>query len=157
MPLRYGVAGSAAALLDTLDDDDVPWLFAAMLEGMPKGATDERARASSGSSARTGPWRTWSSRPRATPGGPGMRRTRCCGNCVRAVVAMAVDGRPGLRPNCATEPAVVRDPFTVARRRRGRRRCRDRAPVPRSGAGTSLPTVRRSGSANTVRQYEALS
>jgi hypothetical protein len=95
VPLRR--RRSAAALLDTLDDDDVPQLFAAMLEGMPKGATDS-VRGLVREFGRDGAVAHMVEQARATPGGPGMPDPVLRELC-QAVVAMAMDGsRPRQAP-----------------------------------------------------------
>jgi hypothetical protein len=81
---------SATALLDTLDDDDVPELFAAMLEGMPKGATDS-VRVLVREFGRDGAVAHMVEQARATPGGPGMPDPVLRELC-RAVVAMVMNG-----------------------------------------------------------------
>jgi hypothetical protein len=88
---------SAAALLDTLDDDDVPELFAAMLEGMPKGATDN-VRVLVREFGRDGAVAHMVEQARATPGGPGMPDPVLRELC-QAMVAMVMNGsRPRQAP-----------------------------------------------------------
>jgi tetratricopeptide (TPR) repeat protein len=86
---------SAAASLDTLDD--VPELFAAMLEGMPKGATDS-VRVLVREFGWDGAVAHMVEQARATPGGPGMPDPVLRELC-QAMVAMVMNGsRPRQAP-----------------------------------------------------------
>ncbi|MBV9967958.1 MAG: hypothetical protein JO008_19965 [Alphaproteobacteria bacterium] len=88
---------SAAAPLDTLNDDSVPELFAAMLEGMPKGATDS-VRVLVREFGRDGAVAHMVEQARATPGGPGMPDPVLRELC-QAMVAMVMnDSRPHQAP-----------------------------------------------------------
>ena len=83
------------ASLDTLDD--VPELFAAMLEGMPKGATDS-VRVLVREFGWDGAVAHMVEQARATPGGPGMPDPVLRELC-QAMVAMVMNGsRPRQAP-----------------------------------------------------------